>query len=168
MQPDPTQFLTVPDGRGLRVGVIVSRFNAVVTDRLRRGADEALAAAGVLAHDITRVDVPGAFELPIGARLLAAGGRVDGIVCLGCVIRGETPHFDYICSAAAHGVMHASLDTQVPIAFGVLTTNTPEQADARSGTGPTNKGFEAVCAMLDMARLRRDLGVSAAGSRSAL
>jgi 6,7-dimethyl-8-ribityllumazine synthase len=143
----------VPDGRGLRVGLVVSRFNDAVTTRLRAGAMEALRLAGVLSHALEQLDVPGAFELPLAARTLALSGRVDAIVCLGCVIRGETPHFDYICTAVAHGLMDATLQTGVPVAFGVLTTDTPEQADARSQPGPANKGFEAACAALEMARL---------------
>jgi 6,7-dimethyl-8-ribityllumazine synthase len=166
MQAQTSETVVVPDGRGLRVGVVVSRFNAAVTSRLATGAGEALRTAGVLPHAIERVDVPGAFELPIAARVLASAGRVDTIVCLGCVIRGETPHFDYISSAVAHGIMTASLASGVPMAFGVLTTDTPEQADARSQPGATNKGFEAACAAIEMARLRqRVLGLDAAAPR---
>jgi 6,7-dimethyl-8-ribityllumazine synthase len=141
------------DGRGLRVGVIVSRFNDEVTSRLRMGAEEALSAAGVLPHAIELVEVPGAFELPVMARVLATTGRVDTIVCLGCVIRGETPHFEYISSAVAHGLMQVGVETGVPVAFGVLTTDTLEQADARSRPGPSNKGREAARAAIEMARL---------------
>ncbi len=153
----------VPDGRGLRVGVVVSRFNDAVTTRLRGGAEEALRSAGVLPHAIEHVDVPGAFEVPLAARMLALSGRVDTVLCLGCVIRGETPHFEYISSAVAHGIMEASLSSGVPMAFGILTTDTPEQADARSQPGATNKGFEAACAGIEMARLRqRVLGPASA------
>jgi 6,7-dimethyl-8-ribityllumazine synthase len=153
MQHPSNQPDAALDGRGLRVGVIVSRFNEPVTARLRLGAEEALAAAGVLSHAIEVVDVPGAFELPVAARVLAATGRVDTIVCLGCVIRGETPHFEYISSAVAHGLMQVSVETGVPVAFGVLTTNTLEQADARSQPGPSNKGREAARAAIEMACL---------------
>ncbi len=161
MQHPSNQPDAALDGRGLRVGVIVSRFNERVTARLRLGAEEALAAAGVLSHAIEAVEVPGAFELPVAARVLAATGRVDAIVCLGCVIRGETPHFEYISSAVAHGVMQVSVETGVPVAFGVLTTDTLEQADARSQPGPSNKGREAARAAIEMARL---LGRLQAGS----
>jgi 6,7-dimethyl-8-ribityllumazine synthase len=154
MRADASEAI-VPDGRGLRVGIVVSRFNEGVTSRLRSGAEAALRDAGVLPHAIEACDVPGAFELPLAAGYLAASGRVDAIVCLGCVIRGETPHFEYISAAVAHGVMQASLHGDVPMAFGVLTTDSVEQADARSGPGPTNKGYEAACAALEMARLRQ-------------
>jgi 6,7-dimethyl-8-ribityllumazine synthase len=165
MQPQ-SAVAQVPDGRGLRVGVIVSRFNAAVTGRLRAGAQEALAQAGVLAHAIEAVEVPGAFELPMAARALARSGRVDAIACLGCVIRGETPHFEYISAAVAHGVMQAALETHVPMAFGVLTTDTVAQAEARSAPGPANKGFEAACAAVEMARLMTRLDAAPASARS--
>src|SRR6185312_1830271 len=102
-------------------------------------------------------DVPGAFEIPQAARAAAETGRFDAIVCLGCVIRGDTPHFDYISSAVAHGIMDAAGETGIPMAFGVLTTDTPEQAAARSGPGPDNKGREAAAAAIDMALLYRTL-----------
>jgi 6,7-dimethyl-8-ribityllumazine synthase len=155
MQSRTSETVAVPDGRGLRVGVVTSRFNDRVTSRLRAGADEALRGARVLGHAIEWLDVPGAFELPMAARALARSGRVDAIVCLGCVIRGETPHFHYVSSAVAHGIMNAALDSGIPIAFGVLTTDTLEQADARSQPGPANKGFEAACAAVEMARLHQ-------------
>lgn len=165
MQPQSPGAVVVPDGRGLRVGIVVSRFNEAVTARLRIGAEEALRTAGVLPHAIELLDVPGAYEVPMAARLLATAGRVDVVVCLGCVIRGETPHFDYISSAVAHGIMQASLDSGMPMAFGVLTTDTLEQADARSRPDATNKGFEAACAGLEMARLRqRVLGPATASA----
>jgi 6,7-dimethyl-8-ribityllumazine synthase len=135
----------------------VSRFNERITSRLREGADTALREAGLHTHAIEQYDVPGAFELPMAARTLAASGRVDAIVCLGCIIRGETPHFDYISSAVANGLMQASLGTGIPIAFGVLTTNTLEQAETRSRADATNKGFEAACAAIEMARLHERL-----------
>jgi 6,7-dimethyl-8-ribityllumazine synthase len=149
----PDRTALVPDGRGLRIGLITSRFNDDVTARLRQGAEDALQAAGVLPFEIERLEVPGAFELPVAAKSLGVSGRVDAVVCLGCVIRGETPHFDVLSSAVAHGLTQAALDTGVPVAFGVLTTNTPEQAAERSRPGPTNKGFEAACAAIEMARL---------------
>jgi 6,7-dimethyl-8-ribityllumazine synthase len=147
----------------LRVGIVVSRFNETITARLREGARSALAAAGVLPHAIECVDVPGAFELPMAAQLLAHSGRVDAVVCLGCVIRGETPHFEYIASAVAHGVVKASLETGVPMTFGVLTTDSVEQADARSQPGPANKGYEAAAAAIEMAHLRNRVLTSPLG-----
>jgi len=157
MQQEPTAPARVPDGRGLRVGLVVSRFNEAVTLRLRQGAEEAMAAAGVLREGVELVEVPGAFELPVAARALAATGRVDAVVCLGCVIRGETPHFGYIAAAVAHGLTDVAVATGVPVAFGVLTTLTLEQAEARSRPGPSNKGFEAACAAIEMARVLRRL-----------
>ncbi len=129
----------------------MSKFNGFVTERLRTGALAALAAAGVRDGDVSTVRVPGAFEIPLAAQHAAASGRFDAIVCLGCVIRGETPHFDYICSAVAHGLTAAAASTGVPMAFGVLTTNSAEEALARAGEGRSNKGFEAAVAALEMA-----------------
>jgi 6,7-dimethyl-8-ribityllumazine synthase len=136
---------------GRRIAIVVSRFNDFVTERLRSGALAALAAAGVRDTDITIVRVPGAFELPIAAQHAAESARFDAIVCLGCVIRGETPHFEYICSAVAGGLTAAAASTGVPMAFGVLTTNSAEEAVARAGDGPGNKGYEAAVAALEMA-----------------
>ena len=140
-----------PSGPGLRIAVVVSRFNDFVTDRLKSGALEGLAASGVAAEDVTVVDVPGSFEVPMAARRAAETGRFHAIVCLGCLIRGETAHFEYIASAASHGLMAASGDTGVPMTFGILTTDSAEQALARAGSGPTNKGWEAAVAAVEMA-----------------
>jgi len=157
MRTDASTPDTLPDGRGVRVAVVAARFNPDVTGRLVSGASEALTAAGVLSHSIEHFPVPGAFELPVAAKLAADSRRFDAIVCLGCVIRGETPHFDYISSAVAHGLTQVSVATGVPVAFGVLTTDTPEQADARSRPDRTNKGYEAAAAALEMALLRQRL-----------
>jgi 6,7-dimethyl-8-ribityllumazine synthase len=138
---------------GFRFAIVVSKYNDFVTDRLQAGALETLAAAGVRLDDITIVKVPGAFEIPLAAQHAAESGRFDAVVCLGCVIRGETPHFDYICSAVAHGLTHASSETGIPMAFGVLTTNSAEQALARAGDGPGNKGREAAQAAIEMAEV---------------
>lgn len=148
----------LPDAAGYRFAILVSRFNATVTGALRAGAQAALKASGADPGDVEVFDVPGAFELPQAARCAAETGRFDAIVCLGCVIRGETPHFEYISSAVAHGVMVASGDTGVPMAFGVLTTDTEAQARARAGEGVDNKGFEAASAAIEMAVLFRRLG----------
>ena len=139
------------DASGLRFAIVVSRFNPAITDALRDGAILALREAA--AADVEIVAVPGAFEIPQAARVAAETGRFDAIVCLGCVIRGETPHFEYISSAAAHGIMEASGETGVPMSFGVLTTDTVEQAQARAGQGADNKGREAAAAAIEMARL---------------
>ncbi len=144
-----------------RFALVVSKYNDFVTDRLQAGALSALAEAGVPARDVAVVRVPGAFEIPLAAQHAAPSGRFDAIVCLGCVIRGETPHFDSICSAVAHGLTAAAAATGVPMAFGVLTTNSVEEALARAGDGPGNKGREAALAAFEMA------GVVAALARDA-
>ena len=138
---------------GSRFALIVSRFNDAITSRLRDGARAALIEAGAGDEQVSVYAVPGAFELPQAARCVAESGRFDAIVCLGCVIRGETPHFEYIAAAVAHGLMAASGETGVPIAFGVLTTDTWEQAEVRASEGRDNKGFEAAAAALEMAAL---------------
>jgi 6,7-dimethyl-8-ribityllumazine synthase len=138
---------------GRRVAVIVSKYNDFVTDRLQAGALAALAGAGVASSDITVVRVPGAFEIPLAAQHAAESGRFDAIVCLGCLIRGETPHFEYISSAVSQGLTTAAAATGVPMAFGVLTTNSAEEAVARAGDGPGNKGHEAAMAAMEMAEV---------------
>ena len=148
---------------GARFAVIVSRFNESITERLVTGARAAFAQAGAGEADVRVLHVPGAFELPQAARAAARAGGIDAIVCLGCVIRGDTPHFEYISSATAQGVMAAAGDTGVPMAFGVLTTDTREQAEARAGDGPDNKGYEAAAAALEMAALFR--AVASGGPR---
>jgi 6,7-dimethyl-8-ribityllumazine synthase len=137
----------------MRVALVVSRYNAFVTDRLEAGARQTLADAGLPPASVETFAVPGAFELPQAASRLAQSGEWAAIVCLGCLIRGETPHFEYIAQATAEGITRAAQDTGVPIAFGVLTTNTADEALARAGDGDTNKGREAATAALDMARL---------------
>ncbi len=146
------------DATPFRFAVIVSRFNETVTGSLRDAATAALAEAG--AAGVQVLSVPGAFEIPQAARAAAETGRFDAIVCLGCIIRGETPHFDYLASAVAHGITAAAGDTGIPMAFGVLTTDTVEQAAARSGPGPDNKGREAAAAAIEMAALYRSLSGS--------
>ena len=136
-----------------RFALVVSRFNEAITSRLLEGARAALLEAGAAADRIAVYMVPGAFELPQAARCAAETGQYEAIVCLGCVIRGETPHFEYISAAVAHGLMEASGETGVPVAFGVLTTDSWEQAEARAGEGRDNKGFEAAAAALEMAAL---------------
>jgi len=139
----------------MRVALVVSRYHRDITDRLETGARRALRDAGLDDAAIATVGVPGAFELAQAAHRLAATGRWDAIVCLGCLIKGDTPHFDYIARATADGIMRASQSTGVPISFGVLTTLTRRQAGARAGNGDANKGREAALAALDMARLFR-------------
>jgi 6,7-dimethyl-8-ribityllumazine synthase len=143
---------------GLRFALVVSRYNDFVTTRLRDAAVEALVAAGASRDDIAVHEVPGSFEIPQAARRVAEMGKVDAVVCLGCLIRGATPHFEYIASAVAHGLTDASGETGVPMTFGVLTTNTVEEALERAGEGPANKGWEAASAAIEMARLFRAVG----------
>ena len=145
---------------GFRFAVVVSKYHDFVTDRLRAGALAALAAAGARADDITVVRVPGAFELPLAARQAAASGGFDAIVCLGCLVKGATPHFEFIASAVAHGLTAASVDTLVPMAFGVLTTNSIEEALERAAEGPSNKGWEAASAAVEMAIISAALHVN--------
>lgn len=145
----------LPAAAGYRFSVIVSRFNDTITLALRDGARAALREAGVADADVDEVLVPGAYELPQAAGCAAETGRVDAVICLGCVIRGETPHFEYISSAVAHGIMQSACTTGVPITFGVLTTDTFDQARLRSGPGRENKGWEAAAAAIEMAVLFR-------------
>jgi 6,7-dimethyl-8-ribityllumazine synthase len=143
--------------KGLRFAVVVSKYNDFVTDRLQSAALAALAAAGVSGEDVTVVRVPGAFEIPTAARLAAASGRFHAVISLGCLIRGATPHFEYISSAVAHGLTDAAGATGVPITFGVLTTNSVEEALERAGDGADNKGWEAAAAAVEMATLAAKL-----------
>ena len=143
------------DGVGLRVAIVVSRFNRSVTEALLQGALEALASNGVAEADLTVVHVPGAFEVPFAARRLAQTRDFDALICLGAVIRGDTPHFEYIASEVTRGIGRVIADHDLPVAFGVLTTETAEQALERAGAGHGNKGFEAAVTALEMARLRR-------------
>lgn len=150
----------LPGAAGYRFAVIVSRFNEGITRALNDGAHAALSEAGAPVADVEDYSVPGAFELPQAARLVAETGRFDAVICLGCVIRGDTPHFEYISSAVAHGIMEAALETGTPIVFGVLTTDTESQAQERAGLGRDNKGWEAAAAGIEMAVLFRQLGRS--------
>ncbi len=146
-----------PRGDGLRVGVVVARFNHFITRRLLEGALEALRLHQVEEEDITVVWVPGAFEVPQAARQMAASGQYHAVVCLGAVIRGETPHFDYVAAEAARGVSSVALTTDVPMAFGILTTNDTQQAIDRAGGKMGNKGYDAAVAALEMASVFHQL-----------
>jgi 6,7-dimethyl-8-ribityllumazine synthase len=141
------------DGRDLRVGIVASRFNETIGRRLVEGAIDCLLRHGVPDRALSVTWVPGAFELPLAAKRLAAAGDVDAVVCLGTVIRGETPHFDYVAGAAGTGILQAGLDTGIPITFGVLTADSTEQAEARAGGKMGNKGAEAALAAIEMANL---------------
>ncbi len=142
--------------KGFAFAVVVSKYHEFITARLEAGALAALQAAGA-GEAITIVRVPGAFEIPQAARCAAETGRFHAVVCLGCLIKGETPHFDFIASAVSHGLMDASGDTGVPMAFGVLTTNSIEEAQARAIDGPSNKGWEAAAAAIEMAAVVAEL-----------
>lgn len=142
---------------GLRFGVVVSRFNELVTRRLLEGALDALERHGAGDGAVDVAWVPGAVEIPLAARRMAESGRYQAVVALGAVIRGETSHYDAVCSMVSSGVTRAALDSGVPVAFGVLTTDTTDQALARAGGKAGNKGFEAAMGAIEMATLMRDL-----------
>ena len=144
------------DGHGIRVGLVCARFNDVITERLLAACRETLLAHGVTENHVDKHWVPGAFELPMAAKACAQSGRYDAVVAIGAVIRGDTPHFDFVAGEASRGVMRAQLDTSVPCVFGVLTTDTVEQADERS-SGDGNKGVEFAEAAIEMAALVRAL-----------
>jgi 6,7-dimethyl-8-ribityllumazine synthase len=148
-------FPAVVDANGLRLGVVVSRFNHLITAKLLEGSVRELAARGCADDDVHVAWVPGAFEIPLAARALACTGRYAAIVTLGVVIRGGTPHFDYVCRAVTDGVRDVMRDTGIPVAFGVLTTDDVDQALARAGGSEGNKGEEAARAALEMAHLLR-------------
>jgi 6,7-dimethyl-8-ribityllumazine synthase len=154
----PRELTGSLEGGGLRFGIVVSRFNRSVTAPLLAGALEALAAHGVADGDIVVAHVPGAFEIPFAAQQLARSASYDALICLGAVVRGETPHFDYICTEVTRGVGRIVDQHRIPVGFGVLTTDTIEQALARAGDGHGNKGYEAAVTVLEMARLARLLG----------
>ena len=145
------------NGDGLRIAVVVSRFNSIVTERLLVGARQALREHGVSDASVEVVEVPGAFELPLPAKLMADSGRFDAIVCLGAVVRGETPHFEYISAAVVAELNRVMVDHGIPVTLGVLTTNDIEQALERAGGKHGNKGAEAVLTAIEMANLRRSL-----------
>ena len=147
----------VPNAAAGRFGIVVARFNEDVTRGLLAGARDVLGEAGVPDEQITVVHVPGAFEIPLTARRLAGSGQFDAVICLGCLIKGDTMHFEYIASAAAQGIMNVTTATGVPVAFGVLTTLTDEQAAERAADNPNNKGREAALAAIEMATLLRRL-----------
>jgi 6,7-dimethyl-8-ribityllumazine synthase len=143
--------------KGLKFAIIVSRFNDFITGKLLDGAVDALMRHGAKEEDVDIVKVPGAFEIPLAAKKVAEKGAYNAVICLGTVIRGATPHFDYVAAEVSKGVAAASLDTGVPIAFGVLTTDTIEQAVERAGTKSGNKGFDAAVTAIEMAQVFKKL-----------
>ncbi|MGB7845256.1 MAG: 6,7-dimethyl-8-ribityllumazine synthase [Candidatus Acidiferrum sp.] len=142
---------------GLRFGIVVSRFNSFITERLLQGAVDALERSGAASKDVDVVHVPGSFELPLTAKKLAGTGRYDAIIAIGCILRGETAHYDYVCSETARGLQLAQMDTGVPVMFCVLTCDTLEQAIDRAGLKGGNKGFEAGLGAIEMGQLSRKL-----------
>lgn len=145
-------------GDGLHFAIVVSRFNELITKRLLEGARDALSKNGVQQQDVDVAWVPGAFEIPLVAKRMAETGRYAAVICLGAVIRGETGHYEYVSSAATSGVARVALDTDVPVLFGILTTENLEQAEARARLKGNNKGFDVAIAALEMANLLRDIG----------
>ena len=143
--------------QGLRFAIVVSRFNSLVTQRLLDGALDALRRHGADENAITVVYVPGSFEIPLAAKRLAQSGAFDAVICLGCIIRGDTPHFEYVASEAAKGIAQVALETSVPTIFGVVTADTLEQALERAGAKAGNRGFEAAMTAMEMANLMRQL-----------
>ena len=145
------------NAEGLRFGIVVGRFNSFIGERLLEGALDALVRHGADEAGITVARVPGAFEIPLAAQKMAVTGNYDALICLGAVIRGSTPHFDYVSSEVTKGIAHVSLETGVPVAFGVLTVDTIEQAIERAGTKAGNKGFDAALTVIETANLFRAL-----------
>lgn len=143
---------------GMRTALVVSRFNEFICGRLQEGAIDCLVRHGANEEDITVVKVPGAFELPLACKKLAKSGRYDAVIAIGAVIRGSTPHFDYVSSEVTKGVASTMLDLEVPVSFGVLTTDTIEQAIERAGTKMGNKGAEAAIAAIEMVNLLKQVG----------
>jgi 6,7-dimethyl-8-ribityllumazine synthase len=142
---------------GYRFGLVVSRFNDFISSKLVEGAVDALKRHGATEEQLLLVKVPGAFEIPLAAKKLAESGKVDAVICLGAVIRGSTPHFDYVAAEVSKGIAMVSLDTKVPVAFGVLTTDNLEQAIERAGTKSGNKGWDAALAAMEMVDLLKQL-----------
>ena len=145
-------------GEGLKFALIVARFNAFISERLLEGALDSLRRKGVREEDLTVVRVPGAWEIPLVAKRLAQSRAYDAIICLGAVIRGGTPHFDYVAAEVSKGIAQVSLDSEVPVTFGVLTTDTLEQAIERAGSKAGNKGYAAAEAAMEMVNLLKELG----------
>jgi len=154
-------------GSGLRFGIVVSRFNSFITERLLSAAVDALERAGAASKDVDVVHVPGAFELPLAAKKLAATGRYDALIAIGCVLRGETTHYNYVCSETARGLQLAQMDSGLPIIFCVLTCDTLEQAIDRAGLKGGNKGFEAGLGAIEMGQLSRKLRAAKPASNPA-
>jgi len=144
-------------GQGLKIGITASRFNEFIVSKLIGGAEDGLLRHGVAGEDIDLVWVPGAFELPYAAKKMALSGKYDAVICLGTVIRGSTSHYDLVCAEVSKGIANVGLSSQIPVIFGVLTTDTIEQAIERAGTKAGNKGFDAASSAIEMANLQKAL-----------
>ena len=145
-------------GRGLKIGLVASRFNEFIVSKLVSGADDCLRRHGVAEEDIECAWVPGAFEIPLIAKKMADSGRYDAVICLGAVIRGATSHYDYVCAETSKGIAMASMNSGIPVLFGVVTTDTIEQAIERAGTKAGNKGYDCAMSALEMVNLSRNIG----------
>ena len=143
---------------GMKIGIVCARFNEFITSKLLGGAMVALVRHGVADSDVDVAWVPGAFEIPLAAQKMAATGKYDAILCLGAVIKGSTSHYDYVCAEVSKGVANVSLDSEVPVIFGVITTDSIEQAIERAGTKAGNKGFDAAATAIEMANLLKQIG----------
>ena len=144
-------------GRGMKMASVGSRFNEFIVSKLIGGAEDALVRHGVEKEDITLAWVPGAFEIPLVAKKMAQSGNYDAVICVGAVIKGSTSHYDYVCAEASKGIAHASFETDVPVIFGVVTTDNIEQAIERAGTKAGNKGYDAACTAIEMVNLMKQL-----------
>ncbi|BAQ11864.1 riboflavin synthase subunit beta [Bacillus sp. OxB-1] len=144
-------------GTGLKIGIVVARFNEFITGKLLSGAEDALRRHGVSEEDVAIAWVPGAYEIPLAAKRMATSGKYDAVITLGTVIRGSTPHFDYVCNEVAKGVAAISLQEGIPVIFGVLTTDSIEQAIERAGTKAGNKGWDAAASAIEMANLLQEM-----------
>lgn len=143
-------------GENIKVGIVASRFNEFIVNRLVGGAQDALVRHGVSDNDISIAYVPGAFEIPLTAKKMAQTGKYDAIICLGAVIKGATSHYDYVCAEVSKGIASVSLESGVPVMFGILTTDNIEQAIERAGTKAGNKGYDAACSAIEMVNLYRE------------
>lgn len=148
---------TTMTGKGLKIGIVAGRFNDFITNQLINGAEGALVSHQVNSDDIDLVYVPGAFEIPLVAKKMAASEKYDAIIALGCVIRGSTSHYDYVCNQSAKGILEAGLSTDIPVIFGVITTENIEQAIERAGTKMGNKGVDSANSAIEMANLMKEL-----------
>ncbi|MBR7040018.1 MAG: 6,7-dimethyl-8-ribityllumazine synthase [Oscillospiraceae bacterium] len=145
------------EGKGLRVAIVASRFNEFIVNKLVGGAKDCLRRHGVADDDITLAWVPGAFEIPLAAKKLAKSGKYDAVICVGAVIRGSTSHYDYVCAEVSKGIASVSLETEIPVMFGVLTTDTIEQAIERAGTKAGNKGYDCALGALELVSLMKEV-----------